>query len=489
MKHYLAAPALALALAACVPNTQTTQQMAQAPEMGLRGQSAPAAASWWREWADPQFDALVEKALSGNPRLAEAIARVTAAQASAAAARGDALPRVTLDGNEQFQRFSERFIYPPPYGGGHYWLGSVQSNLSWDVDFWGRQRALIEQASSGAEAAELDVAAARLALTGALAEAYVGLDRAWALLDIADRTVEQRGRLFELARKRVAAGLDSRIEEKQAEGQLAQARVARQQAINERDTAVHAIAALTGQGAGAYAGIVRPSIDPKAVLPLPGALPADLLSRRPDILAARLRVDAALSGRKAARAAFYPNVNLAAFAGFQAIGLSHLIGGGAGVYGAGPAVHLPLFDARLKPNYEGAVAEIDIAIAGYNGAVVSAVQQVADRLSGIDSLRLELVDQAKALDAAEQAFALAERRYGAGLSTYLAVLTAETQLLDARRTLAILHAQQAAERVKLLIAVGGDFSPPVDSTLNPAAKAAGGPETQAAGLNQPAAKE
>jgi NodT family efflux transporter outer membrane factor (OMF) lipoprotein len=453
--------------------------MLQASDMGLAARPAPAPAPevWWKDWADPQFDTLVQKALAGNPRLAEALARVSAAQAAASAARADDLPRATIDGNEQWQRFSNRFIYPPPYGGGHYWMGSVQSNLSWDLDFWGRQKALIEQARAGAAAAELDAAAARLALTGALAEAYIGLDRAYALLDIAERTVAQRTRLLELAHKRVIAGLDSRIEEKQAEGQLAQAKVGRQQAINERDNAVHAIAALTGQGAGAYAGIARPQLNPQAVLPLPEALPADLLSRRPDILAARLRVDAALSGQKAAKAAFYPNVNLAAFAGFQAIGLSHLISGSAGVYGAGPAVHLPLFDARLKPNLEGATAEIDIAVAGYNGAVVSAVQQVADRLSGIDSLALELKDQAIAVAASEQAFGLAERRYGAGLSTYVAVLVAETQLLEARRLQAVLNAQQAAERVKLLVAVGGDFAPPTET------------EMQAAGLNEPAAKE
>jgi NodT family efflux transporter outer membrane factor (OMF) lipoprotein len=476
-KRLILVPALVLALSACAPTLQPQGQMLQADGVGLTGETVPVATDWWRDWADPQFSALVEKALSGNPRLAEALARVSAAQASASAARGDALPRVTLDGNDQFQRFSNRFIYPPPYGGGHYWMGSVQSNLSWDLDFWGRQKALIEQASAGAAAVELDAAAARLALTGALAEAYIGLDRAYALLDIADRTVAQRTRLADLAHRRVVAGLDSRIEEKQAEGQLAQARVSRQQAINERDTLVHAIAALTGQGAEAYAGIARPVLNAQAVLPLPEALPADLLSRRPDILAARLRVDATRSGQKAARAAFYPNVNIAAFAGFQAIGLSHLISGGAGVYGAGPAIHLPLFDARLKPNYEGATAEIDIAIAGYNGAVVSAVQQVADRLSGINSLKLETVDQDQALDAAEQAFALAERRYAGGLSTYVAVLTAEAQLLDARRQQAVLRAEQAMERVKLLVAVGGDFTPPQNM------------ETKAAGLNQPAAKE
>ncbi len=488
----------AVALAGCAPDIAPKGNMLQATDVGLTAAPAPVAATrWWRGWADPQFDALVERALAGNPRLAEALARVAAAQASASAARGDALPRASLDGNDQWQRFSNRFIYPPPYGGGHYWMGSVQGNLSWDLDFWGRQKALIEQARAGAEAAALDVAASRLALTGALAETYIALDRSWALIDIADRTVEQRTRLLTLARKRVAAGLDSRIEEKQAEGQLAQARVARQQAVNERDIAVHALAALSGQGGDAYAGIARPALTPDAVLPLPQALPADLLSRRPDILAAKLRVDASMSGRKAARAAFYPNVNLAAFAGFQAIGLSHLISGDAGVYGAGPAVHLPLFDARLKPNLEGAVAEADIAIAGYNGAVVSAVQQVADRLSGIDSLRLELVDQAQALDAAEQAYALAERRYAAGLSTYLAVLTAETQLLDARRQRAVLAAQQAMERVKLLVAVGGDFVPPGETSTQAAQAAGTGSDsvpatetgTRAADSTPPAAKE
>jgi NodT family efflux transporter outer membrane factor (OMF) lipoprotein len=294
-------------------------------------------------------------------------------------------------------------------------------------------------------------------VTATLAEAYVGLHHAYTMIDIADRTVAQRERLFTLAGKRVRAGLDSRIEEKQAEGLLAQARVVRQQAVNDRDMAVHALAALTGQGAGAYEQVARPTLETAAMLPLPEALPADLLARRPDVLAARLRVDAATAGQSAARAAFYPNVNLAAFAGWQAIGLGHLLDPSARAYGAGPAVHLPLFDARLKPNYQAATAEIDIAIAAYNGTVVAAVQQVADRLSGISSLRLEMADQAKARLAAEQAFALAERRYGGGLSTYLAVLSAETQLLDARRAEAALDAQYAIERIKLLVAMGGDF--------------------------------
>jgi NodT family efflux transporter outer membrane factor (OMF) lipoprotein len=462
----------ALLVAGCAaPGGPPAGRMLEAAEIGLAGPAAPRAApGWWRAWGDPGLDRLMEQALARNPRLVEALARVDAARAAAAAARGDALPRASLDGGGQYQRFSNRSIYPPPFGGGHYWMGSVQGNLSWDLDFWGRQKALIAQAAAGEAAAALDAAAARLALTGALAETYVALHRAHALLDVAERAVAQRERLLGLVRRRVAAGIDSRIEEKQAEGQLALARVARQQAAADREVTVHALAALSGEGAAAYAGIGRPALSPETVLPLPAGLPADLLARRPDVLAARARVEAALSGTAAARAAFYPNVNLAAFAGWQAIGLSHLLSPSARVYGAGPAIHLPLFDARLGPNLDGATAEAELAVAAYNGAVLGAVQQVADRLTAIGSLDAELADQRRALEAAEEAFALAERRYGGGLATYLAVLSAETQLLEARRQRAALEAQQAIERIRLLVAVGGDFEPPARQATRTASR-------------------
>lgn len=109
---------------------------------------------------------------------------------------------------------------------------------------------------------------------------------------------------------------------------------------------LHAIAALTGQGASAYAGITRPSLDLETVLPLPATLPADLLSRRPDVLAARARVDAAAKGRDAAHAEFYPDINLEAMSGLQALGMAALFTSNALTLGAGPAVHLPIFDAE-----------------------------------------------------------------------------------------------------------------------------------------------
>ncbi|HWY26096.1 MAG TPA: TolC family protein, partial [Nevskia sp.] len=224
--------------------------------------------------------------------------------------------------------------------------------------------------------------------------------------------------------------------------------------------AIHQLAALSGRGADAYAGIHRPQLDIDSVLPLPAALPADLLGRRPDVLAARDRVEAAAAGSAAAKAAFYPDVNLAAFAGTSAIGFTNLFRASSGAYGAGPAIHLPLFEAgRLKAGYRGANAEIDDAIASYNQTVLQAVRQTSDQLSMIDALNYELGEQQKSLDAAEAAYRLAEERYDAGLSDYLIVLNAETQVLSARRQRVDLVSAQVIARVSLLLALGGSFDP------------------------------
>jgi len=126
----------------------------------------------------------------------------------------------------------------------------------------------------------------------------------------------------------------------------------------------------------------------------------------------------------------------------------------------GPAIHLPLFDAgRLKANYRGANAEIDEAVAGYNNTVLQAVRQVSDQLSTIDALNYELGEQQKSLDAAEEAYRLADERYKAGLSGYLTVLNAETQVLSARKQRVDLISAHTIARVTLVLALGGSFDP------------------------------
>jgi NodT family efflux transporter outer membrane factor (OMF) lipoprotein len=452
-----------LSLTACLtpPDDPPREHPAAAAGLGLSAQPAPAVADrWWRAYGDAQFDRLVEQALASNPTLAEAIARLRGAQAATASLRSDLLPHVGLDGQEVRQRFSANDVYPPPFAGNVYWQGSIKTDLSWNLDFWGRQADLIAAAGDRARAAGLDLASARLALIGALAQAYLDLSHAHAVSDLASQTEAQRQGILEITSQRVASGLDTQVERRQADGAVAEARVAREAAENDKARAIHQLVALTGAGAAAYGQIVRPTLKAEAVLPLPTALPADLLARRPDLVAARQRIEAALSGRSAAAAAFYPDINLMAFTGFSAIGLANLALGSSLIAGAGPAIHLPLFDAgALAAAYRGATADLDAAVAVYNQKVQQALQETADRLSEITALGHEREHEQRQLDDAEAAFGLAEARYRAGLAGYLSVLNAETQLLTARRQHIDIVTAQVMARIRLLLAVGGSFDP------------------------------
>lgn len=454
---------LAGALAGCIaPPAVAVHEHALEPErIGLSSAPAPqAGAAWWNAYGDAQLDRLMQAALADNPSLAQALARVREAQAGADVARAHQLPSVSLDATEARQRFSRDDVIPPPFAGGVHSEGHTLLDFSWDLDFWGKQSALVAQARAQTQAAELDFAGARLALSAAMLEAYIDLDRQYALTDLAERTVAQRQEMLAITRRRVGAGIDTNVELRQAEGAVPSAEVDRTRTQADRARAVHLVAALSGRGADAYADIARPTWQLDAALPLPSELPADLLARRPDVLAARERIDAATSGQAAAKAAFYPDVNLSAFAGFAAIGAGNLFQSASATYGVGPAIHLPIFDAgKLKAEYRGATAGIDGAVASYNDTVLRAVRESADALTRIAALRDARVQQQRALNAAEAAYRLAGERYRAGLSTYLTVLSAESQVLAARRTDVDLVAAEATARVELMLAVGG----PVDA--------------------------
>jgi NodT family efflux transporter outer membrane factor (OMF) lipoprotein len=460
----LSALALSLALSACItpPKLDPQQQPIANDRLGLSWQiSAPVQGeAWWSAFNDPQLDRLMRQALADNPGLLQALARVREAQSVAEVARAGLAPSISFNAQETRQRLSAHDPIPAPYGGTVQWLGREGLDLSWSIDFWGRQAALLKQARSQTAAAALDVASARLALSGALAQAYIDLYRNNALSDVALRTEAQRQRILEITRKRVQAGLDTNVELREASGAMPEAHVEflRVQAAVALNT--HQLAALSGRGADVYPQIRRPTLDPAAILPLPGALPVDLLGHRPDVLAARDRIEAARAGRAAAKAAFYPDINLAAFAGTSAVGWDNLFQGASGAYGAGPAIHLPVFDAgRLRAEYRGAAAEIDDAVSAYNESVLRAVRETSDRLSLVETLNAQIVQQQRSLDDAEVAYRLAEERYRAGLSTYLTVLNTETVLLRARREHVALVCDQAIARVSLLLAIGGSFDP------------------------------
>ena len=457
----------ALLLCACVDAPDVPQvKPVDAATLGLGPDQAPRLPDeWWKAFRDPQVDRLAALVVGGNPTLQAALARIRAAQSQVAVESANDLPQVNLDGQEQYELLSKDYIIPPPYGGSWRWLGALQGNLTWSLDFWGKQSALIAKAHDTEQAAMLDAQGARLALSGAFAQIYVNLMLAWQNGDIADRTVAERSEILQLTQSRSNAGLENQQAVEQAKALLSLAKIDQMRFAVQRELDIHAIAALTGQGAAGYAGITRPQLALDGALPLPETLPADLLSRRPDVLAALARVDAAAKGREAARADFYPSVNLSAFLGWQAIGLSNMFGADALTLGAGPSFHLPIFDAdKIRAQYAGATAQLDLAVADYNNAAMDAIKQAADAMTQVKSLKGQRAEQDAALSSAEKSFALAEERYKAGLSNQIVMLNAESTLLQAREQAAALAASDVSQRITLMLSVGGGFNPPANTT-------------------------
>ncbi|HKQ09693.1 MAG TPA: efflux transporter outer membrane subunit [Rhizomicrobium sp.] len=460
-----------LSLSACVEAPPTAPQVTEIAQssLGLAGDAAPhAPRDWWKAFQDPQVDRLAASVIANNPTLAGALARLRAAQSEVAVNRAEDRPQLRFDGSEQRVRFSKDYIIPPPYGGSYRWYGALTANLGWNLDFWGKQAALIQQAQGSAEAAALDAEAAHLALSGTFAQVYINLLLDYQYGDIADATVAQREEILKITQGRLNAGLEDASAVEQAKSLLSIAKADQLRFAAAREMDLHAIAALAGQGAGAYAAITRPKPNLDVALPLPQKLPADLLSRRPDILAAKARLRAAMKGREAAHADFFPDINLAALVGFQAIGLSNLVSGNSFTMGVGPAVHLPIFDAgKLRAQYARATADLDLAVTNYNGAVLAAIKQTADAMTQVASLEAQRVQQQDAVTSAERAFRIAQDRYRSGLQTQLPMLTAEATLLQARQALVSVVAQGAQQRITLMLTVGGGFEPAAQTAANP----------------------
>ena len=414
---------------------------------------------WWRAYGDPQLDTLMTEALAGSPSLQMAQARLRQAQALATSAAAPRLPNTTVDAETTRQRYSANSIYPPPYAGNWSTDGRIALDFSYDLDFWGHNREVLESARANVRAAEADHAAARLALTVAVARAYFNFSLQFALLDIANASLVQQNTILDLTQQRADRGLENIARVKQSEGTLALTRAG----VQYEEAAIKVIrsqlGALAGAGPDRGVDLQRPALQAPQKIELPSNLPADLLGRRPDIVAQRWRVESATRGISAAEAAFYPNVNLTAFAGFQAIGLGNLFDGGSAVAGAGPAVSLPIFNRRqLHGALQSQQAQYDYAVAQYNQTLIDAVNDVANVVNNWDGLVREATEARIAEDAAQSAYSISKERYRAGLDNYLTVLSSENQVFFTQAVRAQLLARELNLTADLVRALGGGYS-------------------------------
>jgi len=453
---------VATLLAGCsIPHDQPAFKPLSAASLGIAQttQALPISAAWWTALSDPQLDRIMGDALSGNPSLDAAMARVREAEAGIETNKAGLRPQIDADASVERERLSGKYIVPPPYAGTGRWVSTAQGNLSWNLDIAGRQKALIAQAQSSAKAAALDVAAARITIAGALAQTYVNYARAVAQEAIANDVIASRRQSLALAQSRLRNQLTGDVDVEVAQTLLAQAEQAQIRAAGQRLLMVHALTALAGRGADYYTTIGGPVVRLDEAMAVPTIIPADLLARRPDILAAQARIEASQAGRQVAKADFYPNVDLHAFVGSSAIGLGSLFTGGAITGGGGPAIHLPIFEGgRLKARYKGAVAEIDASIAAYNQLVVQSVREAADALSAIDTSREDAQAQRRVLTGLTRTAQIDATRLRSGLGTRLDVLASGDRLLTARQAQTDIDADGLNHRIQLAIALGGGFS-------------------------------
>lgn len=437
-------------------------QVLTASQVGAQPQTiAWPVEQWWARYQDEELTQLIEQALASSPDIRAAQARL--AQAAAWVDQREAMQEPELDAQLSLQRkrYAEEYDAAAPLAGHYGSALSLGAELRYTFDFWGAQRAALQAAIGQATARAAEVQDARLLLSSRLAANWFELGRLLAAKRLMQEALEVRLHTLKLVEKRVKAGLDTQTELKQAQGDLpaTERNIAKVEAQIRLQR--NALTALAGLPVGTLSDAVPRSFYAPAQT-LPTAVPAELLGRRPDVVAARWRVEAAAQEVEVAKADFYPNISLRAFFGLAkqstSVGLSDWLQAGSRMYGIEPALSLPIFDAgRLRASLRARQAELDEAVELYNQTLLSAVHEVAEQMIALESLVPQREAQAQTLAARQAAFDVATRQYQSGLTDYLNVLRAQDALLYEKQQKLDIAVQAQRLSVALIRALGGGF--------------------------------
>ena len=419
-------------------------------------------ARWWSAWHDAQLDALIERALKDSPTLPVAAARLASARAAYGvdASRGGLQAGLEVGANRQ--RYSGNGLFPEPIGGNFYNDVSVQLKAGYDFDWWGKNRALVAAALGEVNARQAEMSQAEKTLAAAVAQSYFRLQVLWARADnVQAMTVLQRDVVADKA-ARIAHGLANIDEQRNAERDLG--------ALGEQATGLTALAAREREvlraliGAGDLPQLAHRPLA-AGVTGLPRQLGLELLARRPDLQAARWRVEATLGRVAASQAAFYPDINLAGAFGLDAVSIGRLLRPDSRTMLIGSMIQLPLFDSsRLDAQLGVARAQRNEMIADYNQAVMHAVGEVAAEGATLQGLERQGAAHAATREASAALVASATRRLNQGLADRAALLQAKQALL--RQEEIRLQQQDAVlqAEVALIKALGGGYTTQQQST-------------------------
>jgi NodT family efflux transporter outer membrane factor (OMF) lipoprotein len=418
---------------------------------------------WWELFADPQLNALEEQIDPANQTLKAADANFRAARAAIGLYRANLAPTLSVGPEIGALRDSAN----QPYAGtsivnGGQGVGNflLPLDLNYEVDLWGRIRRSVTAARETAQASDADLETARLSLHAELALDYFGLRADDAQKKLLDDTVATYRRALQLTQDRYDGGASPLSDVTQARTQLQTALVQDSDVTIERAQYEHAIAVLTGQAPAQLTLAADPvNANPPAIPVIPGALPSQLLERRPDIAADERRMAAANEQIGIAQAAFYPTLSLSAAAGLNGTSLLNLFSAPSRFFAVGPVLNETLYDhGRRRAGSDIALAQYDSTVANYRQTTLTAFQQVEDNLAALRVLETEASQQRDSTDAAQQSLDLFNTRYEGGVDTYLQVVTAQTTALANQRNDIEIERRRLEASVLLIKALGGGWT-------------------------------
>ena len=418
--------------------------------------NATSLAQWWQRFGDAELSALVETALQANTRVASAQAALRQARALRDAAAGTLLPSLSLGASASRSRSGQ--------GSGAIDSRSVKSGFdaSWEPDVFGGNAAALAEREASTRASAASLGDVQVAIAAEVALNYITLRGSQQRLEIARANLAAQEETLQLTQWRLQAGLTTSLEAEQARSAAEQTRATLPTLQTARNQAAHALALLTGRTPEALAPLMRGAAAP---VPLPTqdltlAFPADTLRQRPDVRAAEANLAAALARVAQADAARLPGFRLSGSLGLSAASLSALGDSAALLRSLLASVSLPLFDGgTLAAQQRAAQAGAEQQRAAYEGALLTALQEVEDALVALRNDRTRLATLQRAADAAANAALLARQRHASGLVDFQTVLDTQRTLLSTQDGVASAIASVAADHVRLYKALGGGWQP------------------------------
>lgn len=459
------APLLALSIAGCTMAPQYVRPDAPVSSEypATSGGEADAAALGWRDvFGDERLQALIELALENNRDLRIASLNVERFRALYRIEKAPLLPSVNATGSATVQQL------PIGTPGREEQFAATVNVTAWELDFFGRIRSLADAALERYFATAEAQRSAHLSLVSQVAIADFS-ERALAeQLELARMTLALLEESFAITRRSFELGTASELDLRTSESQVETARFNLALYEQRHAQAVNALVFLVGAPLPEDLPAASALADARVLADLPAGLPSDLLQRRPDILAAEHELMAANASIGAARAAFFPSITLTGAAGFGSVELGQLFGGDGFTWLFSPRINLPIFQGgALRASRDAAEITKSIEVARYQRSIQAAFREVSDALVGQKALVDQLEAQRARVAANERRYDLADRRYRAGIDSYVTLLTAQQDLYQSQQTLIDARFNRLANVANLYRSLGGGWN---ETTAEPASE-------------------